>query len=1166
MSENPLLISPGATSCPNCGAVYVGVSDMCTRCGSKLVARPASLAMGSLLDEKYEILSLIGVGGMGEVYKARHIHLHAFRCIKVMKRELLTDEAFRSRFLREARVATQIQHPNVAALHDFSTLKDGSFYMVSEFIDGITIRQWGAEHGRFPLDTALEIMLQVLAGLDYCHRRGLLHRDISADNIMISRDAEDLLVKIIDLGIAKIQTSTTTTTSTVTQIGLFVGNPKYSSPEQLGELEEGEELDGRADLYSLGVVLYEMLLGVPLFKSRTPQGYIVKHLMQAPTPFAEVDPSLDGFGEVEAVLFKVLAKDRKDRYANAKEFAAAVRECLADHKDEGTVPSVPRVTRHPVLVSRTEESPIHDLPSIVPPNLEGTIVKEIPRLFSADQKEWEQASSIDTMDAYRTFVERYPASPRAAQARSRLDHLLIDQIQQFEDAGDLTSIEAMIALHAEGTRVGDSALAAQVRLMDAVARREEELNDWSVADEQATADSWRWYLGTHPAGSRNADAERALAEAVAFENACAVNDSSALKAFLEVWPAGRHADEAAERIAKLKNDQEESDYRAAVATASVEEIEMFLAAYPESGLRKAAEQAILELNEFAAASATDREEQWSVFLQRWPRGLTALRAKARLQVHLDERAELDTATRAGTPAAYQAFIDKYPHGRLSDIARDHLREAIAFVQAPADGISGWNRFLENYPDGLHFAAAERERLKAIDQFELDRAMSDDTPVAWHRFLDKKIHDTGIRQRGERRLLELEDSAFRLVKEMQSPDRIEPFLQTFPSSGRANELKQLAEEWERKRNQAASVARFLDHPPSEGDGIQFAEVADSDIEALVRGAEAQNKIEHLDYLAAKLARPRGKAAIAAAKRVRKKLDQAAKDNQQRWTKAASAATFASWRDFIARYPEHPRVSEAVQMMNDAQAFDRADAANSIPAFRGFLDASPAQPWRAKAERRLVELQAKSGLSPETVRKPLPDPNQVETQVLKIPRDLKRTLQQRINPDGSTELVPFPELDTLPDARTDVPVPPVGPDVRGGRPLLIAVMAIVVIAILAATWFLTRPKPEVLPVAPGTATTEPSAAVLAPLIIDARPWAEIVSIKTKSGVELPASDGAKRYTPMSVLVTPGDYVVTLSNPSSGKPQVVTATVKQSGGSCEAQFPGIDVNEYFKQAGWK
>jgi serine/threonine protein kinase len=1121
--------------------------------------------MGSLLDDKYEILSLIGVGGMGEVYKARHIHLHAFRCIKVMKRELLSDEAFRSRFLREARVATQIQHSNVAALHDFSTLKDGSFYMVSEFIDGITIRQWGAEHGRFPLDTALEIMLQVLAGLAYCHRRGLLHRDISADNIMISRDAEDLLVKIIDLGIAKIQTSTTATTSTVTQVGLFVGNPKYSSPEQLGELDEGEELDGRADLYSLGVVLYEMLLGVPLFKSRTPQGYIVKHLMQAPTPFTEVDPSLEGFDDVEAMLFIVLSKNRKDRYANAKDFAAAVRKCLADRKDGATVSSAPRVTRHPVLVSRTEESPIQDLPLVSHPSAEGTIVKEIPRLFSADQKQWEQASRTDTMDAYRAFIDQYPASPRAAQARSRLDHLLIDQIQQFEDAGDLANIEGMIALHAEGTRVGDSALAAQVRLMDAVARRDAERNDWSVAEERATAEGWRWYLGAHPASARNDDAERALAEAVAFETACAVNDFAAFKTFLEVWPGDRHAAGAAERIARLRNDQEESDYRAAIATASVEEIETFLAAYPESGLRKAAEQAIIELNEFAAASATDREEQWSVFLQRWPRGLTALRAKARLQVHLDERAELDTATRAGTPAAFQAFIEKYPGGKLSAIARDHLREAIAFVQAPADGISGWNRFLENYPDGLHFAAAERERTKAIDQFELDRAMGDDTPAAWHRFLDKKIHDSGIRQRGERRLLELEDSAFRLVKEMQSPDRIEPFLQTFPSSGRAAELQLLAEEWERKRNQAASVARFLDHPPSDGDGIQFAEVADREIETLVRNAEAQDKIEHLDYLAARLTRPRVKAAAAAAKRVRKKLDRIAKDDQQRWTKAASAATSAAWREFIARYPQHPRASEAAQMMNDAQAFERVDAANSIPAFRNFLAANPAQPWRAKAEKRLTDLQAKSGLSSETVRKPVPDANQIETQVLKIPRDLRRTLEQRINADGTTDLVPFPdsagEADPLSDART---VPATKPEARGVRPLLIAGMAVVVIAILAATWFLTRPKVE--PSGPAIATAEPSAPLLAPLIIDAHPWAEIVSIKTKDGVELPASDGAKRFTPMSVLVTPGDYTVTLSNPSTPKPQVLTATVKQSGGSCEAQFPGIDVNEYFKQAGWK
>src|SRR2546430_5695843 len=160
-----------------------------------------SLGPGTLLDGKYEILSLLGAGGMGEVFKARHVHLNAFRCIKVMKQGLLADDMFRARFLREAQLATQIHHPNIAVVHDFFLAERGS-YMVTEFIDGTTVRQWSATHGRFPLALAADVAVQVLAGLDHIHRRRLLHPDISADNAMLTYERDDrFLAKIIRLSI-----------------------------------------------------------------------------------------------------------------------------------------------------------------------------------------------------------------------------------------------------------------------------------------------------------------------------------------------------------------------------------------------------------------------------------------------------------------------------------------------------------------------------------------------------------------------------------------------------------------------------------------------------------------------------------------------------------------------------------------------------------------------------------------------------------------------------------------------------------------------------------------------------------------------------------------------------------------------------------------------------
>ena len=266
---------------------------------------------------------------MGEVYQVRHKTLDTIRCIKLMKPGLMDDESFKARFLREARLATRLQHPNVGAVHDFDTVGDGTYYLVSEFIDGITVRQWSKRHGRFPVNLAIFLVDQVLSGLSHIHSQGLLHRDVSADNIMITLDHDDEpQAKIIDLGIAKVVDGQADVTS-ATATGFFVGNPKYASPEQLGLLAEGEVIDGRADLYCLGVVLYEMLLGVPPFESRTPQGYVAKHLTQTPPRFGVVDSDLVLPDGLEDVVFKSLQKDRAYRHQSARDFAFELRPFLS---------------------------------------------------------------------------------------------------------------------------------------------------------------------------------------------------------------------------------------------------------------------------------------------------------------------------------------------------------------------------------------------------------------------------------------------------------------------------------------------------------------------------------------------------------------------------------------------------------------------------------------------------------------------------------------------------------------------------------------------------------------------------------------------------------------------------------------------------------------------
>jgi serine/threonine protein kinase/formylglycine-generating enzyme required for sulfatase activity len=306
--------------CPRCDTEVPQALFACPRCGEQVTEFLRTYSV-TPLDSKYHMLSLLGVGGMGEVYKAIHVHLEALRVIKLMRGNLVAEPGVRERFLREARLATKIQHPNVAALFDFSSLPDGSWYMVWEFIDGINLAKFVRERGRLQAGQAVRLAIQTLQGLDAVHKAGIVHRDISPENIMITT-AEDgaQRVKIIDLGVAKASDDTDQQTKT----GMFVGKLKYASPEQLGSLKPGEKIDGRSDLYSFGLVLYEMLTGVPPFQAETPHQYLVMHVSQPPRPMRQANPDANVPPSLEAVILKAVEKNRNNRYRDAEEFAHAL--------------------------------------------------------------------------------------------------------------------------------------------------------------------------------------------------------------------------------------------------------------------------------------------------------------------------------------------------------------------------------------------------------------------------------------------------------------------------------------------------------------------------------------------------------------------------------------------------------------------------------------------------------------------------------------------------------------------------------------------------------------------------------------------------------------------------------------------------------------------------
>lgn len=324
-------------TCLRCKQQIDASYDLCPHCSERVTNFQRTYAT-RLLDGKYQIIDRLGVGGMGEIFKVRHIHLNELRVIKIMRPNVASDDQALQRFLQEARTSTMIKHKNLAMLYDFAQLEDGSYYMVWEFIDGTNIQKWISEHGAMPSRLTVEIAVQALGGLDHLHSMGLIHRDISPENIMLSQDHHGkLLVKVIDFGIAK-QLAEGEGGQGLTQTGMFLGKLKYASPEQAGFLKEGEHLDPRSDLYSFGIVMYEMLAGRAPFQATNPHGYILKHVTEKPVAIRELNPAATVPASLETIIMKSLEKNRDARYETAADFAAAlesVRTSIAPDQKYG---------------------------------------------------------------------------------------------------------------------------------------------------------------------------------------------------------------------------------------------------------------------------------------------------------------------------------------------------------------------------------------------------------------------------------------------------------------------------------------------------------------------------------------------------------------------------------------------------------------------------------------------------------------------------------------------------------------------------------------------------------------------------------------------------------------------------------------------------------------
>ena len=374
--------------CPKCGKEYENANTLCPSDG-EVLERVDDALLGQTLAGKYRIEELINEGGMGAVYRATHVLMDKVVAIKVLHPALAADDKIVARFSREAKAASRISHPHALNVTDFGEDEKGVVFLVMEYLKGETLKEVIHKDGPMPLERAVEIIRQVCGALEAAHTEGVVHRDLKSDNIMLLDMGGGDWAKVLDFGIAKI-TQNVDQDPALTAPNLIIGTPQYMSPEQCSQ---AADIDSRSDIYSLGVIIYEMLVGHVPFTGESPTAIMLKHLQEPPP--SVLDERKDVPAAVDGVVSRAMSKRPEDRFQTVSELAeglalAAEGKAQAAAAAAETGPGTPERTTNRIVVPtgandipRTTSSQEGDEATVVRPREEAAVaVQEEPEIFS----------------------------------------------------------------------------------------------------------------------------------------------------------------------------------------------------------------------------------------------------------------------------------------------------------------------------------------------------------------------------------------------------------------------------------------------------------------------------------------------------------------------------------------------------------------------------------------------------------------------------------------------------------------------------------------------------------------------------------------------------------------------------------------------------------------